>query len=56
MIDKGIRYRMTSPATRELIAKWAVYVKDRIKETHIRNVWRHEPYSWFPTCDSDETT
>ena len=51
MIDEGIRYGMTSPPTRELIAKWAVYVKDQIKETHIRNAWRHEPYSWFPTCD-----
>ena len=42
--------------TRELIAKWASYVKDQIKETHIRNAWRHEPYSWLPTCDTDETT
>ena len=56
MIDKGIGYGMTSPQTRELIAKWAVYAKDQIKETHLRNVWRHEPYSWFPTCDTDEMT
>ena len=35
MIDKGIRCGTTSPPTRELIAKWAVYVKDQIKETHI---------------------
>ena len=44
MIDEGIRYGTTSPPTRELIAKWAVYTKDQIKETHIRNVWRDEPY------------
>ena len=56
MIDEGIRYGMTSPPTRELIAKWAVYAKDQIKETHIRNVWRHKPYSWFPNCDTEETT
>ena len=56
MIDKGIRYGMTSPPTRELIAKWAVYVKDQIKETNIRNVRRHEPYSWLPNCDTEETT
>ena len=31
MIDDGIRYGTTSPPTRELIAKWAVYVKDQIK-------------------------
>ena len=54
MVDKGIRCGTTSPPTRELIAKWAVYAKDQIKETHIRNVWRYEPYSWFPTCDTDE--
>ena len=52
MIDKGIRYGMTSPPTRELTAKWAVYAKDQIKETNIKNVWRHEPYSWFPNCDT----
>ena len=56
MIDEGIRSGTTSPPTRELIAKWAVYAKDQIKETHIRNARRHEPYSWFPTCDTDETT
>ena len=56
MIDEGIRSGTTSPPTRELIAKWASYVKDQIKETHIRNAWRHEPYSWFPTCDTDEMT
>ena len=28
MIDKWIRYGMTSLPTREFIAKWAVYVKD----------------------------
>ena len=56
MIDEGIRSGTTSPPTRELIAKWASYAKDQIKEMHIRNAWRHEPYSWFPTCDSDETT
>ena len=56
MIDEGIRYGMTSPPTRELIAKWAVYAKDQIKGTYIRNVWRHEPYSWFPNCDTEETT
>ena len=56
MIDEGIRCGTTSPPTRELIAKWAVYAKDQFKETHIRNAWRHEPYSWFPTCDTDETT
>ena len=56
MIDKGIRYGTTSPPTRELIAKWAVYVKDQIKETHRRNAWWHEPYSWFPNCDTEETT
>ena len=48
MIDEGIRYGMTLPPTRELIAKGAVYAKDQIKETNIRNAWRHEPYSWFP--------
>ena len=56
MIDKGIRCGTTSPPTRVLIAKWAAYAKDQIKETHIRNTWRHEPYSWFPTCDTDEMT
>ena len=56
MIDEGIRSRTTSPPTRELIAKWASYAKDQIKEMHIRNAWRHEPYSWFPTCDTDEMT
>ena len=57
MIVEGIQSGTTSPPTRELIAKWASYVKDQIKETHIRNAWRHEePYSWFPNCDSDETT
>ena len=56
MIDEGIRSGTTSPLTRELIAKWASYVKDEIKEMHIRNARRHEPYSWFPTCDTDETT
>ena len=56
MIDEGIRYGMTSPPTRELIAKWAVYAKDQIKETNIRNAWRHEPYSWFPNCDTEEMT
>ena len=56
MIDEGIRCGTTSPPTRELIAKWAAHVKDQIKETHIRNTWRHESYFWFPTCDTDETT
>ena len=56
MIDEGIQSGTTSPPTRELIAKWASYVKDQIKEMHIRNAWRHEPYSWFPTCDSDDMT
>ena len=56
MIDEEIRSGTTSPPTREFIAKWAAYAKDQIKETHIRNAWRHEPYSWFPTCDTDETT
>ena len=56
MIDKGIRYGTTSPPTRELIVKWAVYVKDQIKETHIRNARRYEPYSWFPNCDTEEMT
>ena len=56
MIDEVIRCGITSPLTRELIAKWAAYVKDQIKETHMRNTWRHEPYSWFPTCDTDEMT
>ena len=56
MIDEGIRYGTTSPPTRELIAKWVVYVKDQIKETNIRDVWRHEPYSSFPKCDTEETT
>ena len=55
MIDEGIRSGTTSPPTRELIATWAAYAKDQIKETHIRNAWGHEPYSWFPTCDSDDT-
>ena len=49
MIDEGIRSGTTSPPTRELIAKWASYAKEQIKETHIRNAWRHEPFSWFPT-------
>ena len=56
MIDERIRSGTTSPPTRELIAKWASYAKDQIKEVHIRNMWRDEPYSWFPTCDTDETT
>ena len=56
MIDEGIQSGTTSPPARELIAKWASYVKDQIKEMHIRNVWRHEPYSWFCTCDTDEMT
>ena len=56
MIDEGIRSGTTSLPTRELISKWASYVKDQIKEMHIRNAWRHEPYSWFPTCDTDEMT
>ena len=56
MIDEGIRCGTTSPPTRELIAKWAAYVKDQFKETHIRNAWRHEPYSWFPTCDRIPST
>ena len=56
MIDEGIRSGTTSPTTIELIAKWASYAKDQIKETHIRNTWRHEPYSWFPTCDTDGMT
>ena len=56
MINEGIRSGTTSPPTRELIAKWASYAKDQIKEMHIRNVWRHEPYSWLPTCDTAETT
>ena len=56
MIDEGIQSGTTSPPTRELIAKWASYPNDQIKEMHIRNVWRHEPYSWFPTCDSDDMT
>ena len=56
MIDEGIRYGTTAPPTRELIAKWAVYAKDQIKETNIRNAWRHEPYSWFPNCDTEEMT
>ena len=55
MIDEGIRSGTTSPPTRELIAKWASYAKDQIKETHIRNAWRHEPFSWFPTFDSDDS-
>ena len=37
MIDEGTRCGTTSPPTRELIAKWAAYAKDQIKETHIRN-------------------
>ena len=56
MINEGIRSGTTSAPTRELIAKWASYTKDQIKELHIRNAWRHEPYSWFPTCDTDEMT
>ena len=56
MIDEGIRSVTTSPPTRELIAQWTAYAKDQIKEMHIRNAWRHEPYSWFPTCDTDEMT
>ena len=56
MIYKRIRYWMTSATTRELIAKWARYAKDQRKETHIRNAWRDEPYSWFPNCDTEETT
>ena len=55
MIDEGIQSGTTSPPTRELIAKWASYAKDQIKEMHIRNAWRHEPFSWFPTSDSDDT-
>ena len=54
MIDEGIRSGTTSPPTRELIAKWASYAKEQIKETHIRNAWRHEPFSWFPTSESDD--
>ena len=54
MIDEGIRSGTTSPPTRELIAKWASYAKDQIKEMHIRNAWRHEPFSWFPTSESDD--
>ena len=45
MIDEWIRSGTTSPPTRELIAKWASYAKDQIKEMHIRNAWRHEPFS-----------
>ena len=56
MIDEGIRSGTTSPPTRELIAKRASYAKDQIKEMQIRNSWSHEPYSWFPTCDTDEMT
>ena len=54
MIDEGIRSGTTSPPTRELIAKWASYAKEQIKEMHIRNAWRHEPFSWFPTSESDD--
>ena len=54
MINEGIRSGTTSPPTRELIAKWASYANDQIKEMHIRNAWRHEPFSWFPTSDSDD--
>ena len=32
MIDEGIRYGMTSPPTRELIAKWAVYKRNTYKK------------------------
>ena len=46
MIDERIRCGTTSPTTRELIAKWAAYAKDQMKEKHIGNTWRHEPYSW----------
>ena len=56
MIDEGIRSGTTSPPTSELIANWASYVKDQIKEMHIGNGWRREPYSWFPTCDTDAMT
>ena len=56
MINEGIRSGTTSSTTRELIAKWASYAKDQIKEMYIRNSWRHEAYSWFPTCDTDKTT
>ena len=54
MIDEGIRSGTTSPPTRELIAKWASYAKEQIKATHIRNAWRHDPFSRFPTSESDD--
>ena len=38
MINEGIRSGPTSPPTRELIAKWASYAKDQIKEMHIRKI------------------